>query len=410
MNNLHEKLNRETDHIRLSHAEKNAMRAAIFGLSGQGAPSPMRVERTPYAFLSQPWMRAFAAVLVVIFAGGGTAFASQGALPGQPLYAIKTNVVEPVKVALASSPAAKAAVHAQIAAERVAEAETLAQKGTLDATTSAELAANFESHAESAVMLADAASSTDPAAAVQVRAQLAADSSVGSAVLVALADHESDRSHVDAFAARMLAVNLGTSEEERGNSRSGAAVQVRAFAQKAPEPTASPAAGVRTMAAMTATSAANGEATDTAAATGGEPQAKMAAFSPGQEKAAAQLELRAQSAIESLRAQFSTASSTLDASTTVRIQTDLSGIDGLMQDGTQALNDSVFDTAAQDFTQALAKALRLSALLTAQQKFNTSAIEPLFNQHADGNDSASGPRGSADAGGTVHGLLNDTGL
>ncbi|MEK7108895.1 MAG: hypothetical protein AAB919_00470, partial [Patescibacteria group bacterium] len=112
MNNLYKKLNSEADHIRLTADEKRAMRLRVFGM-----PSPVRIARSPYVFFaSHRFMAALAAFVLVVFAGGSTAaYAAQGALPGEPLYALKTNVLEPVAVALASTPAKKAAVHVALA-------------------------------------------------------------------------------------------------------------------------------------------------------------------------------------------------------------------------------------------------------------------------------------------------------
>ena len=170
MNKLYKKLNRESDHIRLTAAEKSAVKARLFGLPAEGAPSPVRVVRSPYVFFaSHRFVAVLAAFVLVVFAGGSTAFAAQGALPGQPLYALKTKVLEPVAVALATTPAAKAAVHVALVQRRVAEAETLAQQGTLTASTGAELAANFESNAQSAETIAAQVATSDPAVAVQIR-------------------------------------------------------------------------------------------------------------------------------------------------------------------------------------------------------------------------------------------------
>jgi hypothetical protein len=391
-NKLYEQLNRETEHVRLTPAEKQAMRAAIFG-----APSPLLVaaprRRSPYMFMSSGWVRALAALIIIATAGTGTAFASEGALPGQPLYAIKTNVVEPVKLALATSAAAKAAVQAQLAQERVAEAEALAQRGTLDASTSAELADAFEAHAKSAFALANEASTTDPAVATEVRARLAVSSSVGSAVLVALANGHDDHGHAASIAARVLAfattANDGSDFEGQGSRHAfkaavstdthhGAVVHTMAFATNASGTAPSP------MAAPTATAGAN----------------------LAQQKAALELSTKVASTFDSLKSQFAQASSTLDATTTVSIETTMQGIDALVTDGQQALKDSLFDTAVQDFAQALGQTLKLSALLDAELKYNHNLIDPFFNgdDHGVGSGDSSGGQGdaSASSSGEVH--------
>ncbi len=150
MNNLYKKLTTESQHIRLTADEKRAMRAHIFG-----APSPVTVTHSPYVFFaSHRFLAALAAFVIVVFTGGSTAaFAAQGALPGEALYVLKTKVLEPVEVALAPTPQGKAKVETRIATRRVAEAQTLAAQGRLDATTTQEIEDNFNEHAERAIAL-----------------------------------------------------------------------------------------------------------------------------------------------------------------------------------------------------------------------------------------------------------------
>jgi hypothetical protein len=366
MNNLYKKLNTEAGHLKLTQGEKSAMHAAIFG-----APSSVVVTRSSFVFLSQRWMTALAALVVVVFAGGSTAYAAQGALPGQPLYALKTQVLEPVKLALAAGPAAKAAVHVEIAQARVAEAENLAQQGTLTATTSTELADNFESHAQSALALADEVSGDDPAAAVQIKAQLSANATVGSAVLAALGRGRGggNKEHADAIAMRVLA--------RASNSGEGSARASVAFAT-------APKAAARAMAVSTFA----------ATSTEGAGQDSEASVNPEYQNVAAQLQVKAQTALNAARA-LAAATSTLDASTTVSVETSLAGISALMQAGSQALSDSLFDTAVKDFTEALGRSLRLEALLKAQQTFDSHTFDSLFKS-----DGSSGDSGHSDGSGS----------
>lgn len=369
MNNLYKKLNRESDHIRLTADEKRAMRVRIFGAP---VASPVQVTRSPYVFVAtHRWMTALAAVVLVVFAGSSTAFAAQGSLPGQPLYALKTKVLEPVAVALATTPAAKAAVHVALAQKRVDEAEVLAQKGQLTASTSAELAANFESNAESADAIATQMATSDPAVAVQIQTQLNASSAVGGAVLAALGNQNGDskdRGTTDALALQVSARAHRSDGAKDNHTRATTTVAVATVMPKA-------SATVRTFAAMAPSAS---EATDTQDKTT-VLQADTASINPTQESTAAQLEQKAQDALTAARAQFASASSTLDASTTVAVQTSLSGIDTLISQGSAALGDSIYDTALKDFTEALGRSLRLEALLKAQQTFDNHIITPLLN-------------------------------
>lgn len=71
--------------------------------------------------------------LVIAFASaGGTAYASQGAHPGDALYQVKTTI-EGIQVAVAGSDEAKAQVHLDLAAKRLQEAEKATQEGREDA-------------------------------------------------------------------------------------------------------------------------------------------------------------------------------------------------------------------------------------------------------------------------------------
>jgi hypothetical protein len=334
MTNLHKKLNNASGHMRLSSDEKRSMRAALSHV--MGTESPVVIVRSPYVFFSHTWVRTLAAFVLVVFAGGSTAFAAKGALPGEPLYGFKTAVLEPIQVALAPTPAAKAQVHAGLAQARIEEAEVLAEKGALDATTSTELADAFDAHSHAALAFADAASSTDPSTPAEVEAQLSASSQAGGTVLVALARRNDDKNkeHSEGFAVRLLARGQGSP-------------QAQAFAAAAK--TAAPAA-VRTMAIATAPTDSH-EGTEH----GTEAQAAI------------ELQLKAQSALSAAQA---TASSSANATSSAQVQTALSAVATLLENGSQALKDSNFDAAVKDLSQALAGALRVQALLKAQQTFD----------------------------------------
>jgi len=155
-------------HLRLAPEEKQRMRVALYEAMQRAPravrPPAARPAQSPYVFVS--FLRArvlvpLAAVLVVAL-GSGTAYAAQGSLPGSPLYAVKRDINDQVRLALAQGAQAQAQANAAIAQERLEEAQALEAQGTLDATTTAELQENFDEHAAAALALI--ASST-PAAA-----------------------------------------------------------------------------------------------------------------------------------------------------------------------------------------------------------------------------------------------------
>lgn len=87
---------------------------------------------------------AFAFVLVV---GIGTSYAAETALPGDPLYAIKVGVTEPIQGVLNVSPVARAEWNTALLSRRLEEAATLASKGGLNDINRAVIESQIESNA-----------------------------------------------------------------------------------------------------------------------------------------------------------------------------------------------------------------------------------------------------------------------
>lgn len=184
MNNFYQKIQNAAHRLRLTPTEKQHMRVALYEAMKQspatasgGVPQDagMRVVKSPYVFVSPRFAGAFAVLLILIL-GSGTAYAAQGALPGSPLYPVKVNVNDAVRVALATTPQQKALANAAVAQERLDEAQALEAQGRLDATTTAELQQNFDEHA--AIAIALAASSTPAPLAVAGSAPFEASTTV----------------------------------------------------------------------------------------------------------------------------------------------------------------------------------------------------------------------------------------
>lgn len=155
MNQFERHIKERADELRLTELEKRTMRSAI---AAHMHAHPAGAVKSPW----QSWMfvRIASPVVGAMLLCAGTAYAAQGSLPGDLLYPVKTHVNEPVEVALATSATAKANTEARIAETRVAEAQALAARGELTATTTAELQDSFNAYAASA--LADAGQ-TQPA-------------------------------------------------------------------------------------------------------------------------------------------------------------------------------------------------------------------------------------------------------
>ncbi|HVX91118.1 MAG TPA: DUF5667 domain-containing protein [Candidatus Paceibacterota bacterium] len=165
--------------IRMSDAERSRVHAALTArMHAAPVPSPFF---TRYSFT----LRAVGAfVLVLIIGSGGTAFAAEGSLPGDLLYPVKVGIVEPVQGAFQISDTAKANWNAHIATTRLVEAQALAAKGTLTPAVSAELAANFNTHASAVTAAAKSISASDPAAASDISADFSgAVAAHGAAIL-----------------------------------------------------------------------------------------------------------------------------------------------------------------------------------------------------------------------------------
>ena len=93
------------------------------------------------------------ALVVVVLLGSTTAYAAQGALPGDLLYPVKVSVNEPVELVLAVTPSQKVQAEIRLAKRRVAEAQALDAEGRLDTTTTSRIEESFDRHAARALAL-----------------------------------------------------------------------------------------------------------------------------------------------------------------------------------------------------------------------------------------------------------------
>lgn len=103
--------------------------------------------RSPYIWLMRSPI-AYALALFVVL--GGTVYAADGSLPADPLYPLKTDVIEPIAVQLAPlAGVSRGDAHVAIVERRLDEAETLLASGDL-ATSSASLLARKIAESSSA--------------------------------------------------------------------------------------------------------------------------------------------------------------------------------------------------------------------------------------------------------------------
>jgi hypothetical protein len=155
MTNLNDHLRNETNKFRMTDSEKAAMRARLTALMSAvpSAPAAARIP-SPYVRFFAPRSVAVFSLALIVLLSTGTAYAAEGSLPGGVFWPVKTAVIEPLTIALASTPAQKAEVNAQIAAKRVAEAQTLAAQGALTSETAEAISINYTAHATAALALA----------------------------------------------------------------------------------------------------------------------------------------------------------------------------------------------------------------------------------------------------------------
>lgn len=340
-------LKKAADTIRLREAEKNSMRASIFGMPASAPSAP-----SPYFYFNFQFIqtRILAPLVVVLLVGTSTAYAAEGALPGDVLYPVKIYVNENVVEALALSPVKRAEVHASLAERRVVEAQTLAAAGRLDATTTAALAVNLETHIVEAEAEAEAADQLESGKGREVKEKLAATLETGGAILAELGkgSDEDTKENSAGLAVRVIA---------RAESADRESSRVRSKSSDAAD------ASVRTMALSAQES---------------DPAAQMVG-----QKATASLQLKAAEALKEAHELFAALEGSLDASMTARIEKEFSNADISMSVGSALAGISSYDQAEEHFTAALRLATKLSALLRAHQKFDGDLIVPLLNIQID---------------------------
>jgi len=162
----------ELKKLKLTSDEKASCLNAIFTHveSGKMSSSPLR-HASPYTFggnafswiSSNRWSTVVSLVVIIALIGGGIANAAQKALPGEPLYAIKTELIEPVSVALASTPKAKAEIQIKIATTRLIEAERLAKQNKLDEKIVEQLSNSLDTNSKAVASALDRLKQSDSA-------------------------------------------------------------------------------------------------------------------------------------------------------------------------------------------------------------------------------------------------------
>lgn len=183
---------------KLTHHEREMIRSELqtyMRAHPAKAPFLLRaldvVTFTMRASVLRPRFQFAALSLFLVFAlGAGTSYAAEGALPGNPLYAVKIHVNEQIEGAFAVSPQAKAQWNAQLAARRLQEAEELASQNKLNAAASATLAAGLNEATNNfdTSVAALASSTADVATATDLQSSMEATLAVHAQVLTEIAE------------------------------------------------------------------------------------------------------------------------------------------------------------------------------------------------------------------------------
>lgn len=147
---IHEELMEYADF----HAVNESVSLATDGRSIEQAPH--RGALSVFKFSFMPYL-----VLIAIVIGGGTSYAAAGALPGDVLYPIKTEVNESVKSAFTFGAEAEVALQAELVAERLREAEELEAEGRLTSAAATTIATNLRRHTAAAEAALQASEESD---------------------------------------------------------------------------------------------------------------------------------------------------------------------------------------------------------------------------------------------------------
>lgn len=115
-------------HITLTNEERAYLRVRI----AEAITRPQNAGLPLFQLGMQHGLRiALSSFLFVIFVGGSISAVASNALPGDPLYDVKTKVNERVKAAFLSTPEEKVAHQKSLVEKRVGEIKTLAASKTL---------------------------------------------------------------------------------------------------------------------------------------------------------------------------------------------------------------------------------------------------------------------------------------
>ena len=198
MKRFSEQFKKKSDSIRLTARQRADLRSRLESyMEYHPLPSDMKtMKKTPVrkvaqGLVSEPfkaisinmtYVRSFAGVFAIFMVVGVPVFAEK-ALPGDMLYAVKTEVTEELRASLKFSPYAKVEWETALLERRIDEARLLASEGKLTAEVEAGVAQAVKEHADAAVSKIAMMRETDADSAAIAEIAFASALSVQSDVL-----------------------------------------------------------------------------------------------------------------------------------------------------------------------------------------------------------------------------------
>ncbi len=160
---------KQLKHVTLSDEERAYLRGRI----AQAVTAPAPAREGIFQLGMQHGLRiALSSFLFVIFVGGSISAVASNALPGDPLYVIKTDINEEIKAAFLSTPEEKVAFAKNRVEKRVGEIKTLAETKTLTKEKQAKAQKALDANIKDLSTELNALSDESPGSALSVTANL----------------------------------------------------------------------------------------------------------------------------------------------------------------------------------------------------------------------------------------------
>ena len=384
MNNFFTELKNSARANKLSQSEKQAMRVRLYNYLEQNpmgtfaAPAALaRPVRSTFFFFSPRYMVPLAFILIIGL-GSGTAFAAQGALPGDTLYPVKINVNEAVQTALATSPTAKAEVQAQLATTRLEEAETLAATGKLDANATAALASNFTAHAKAAQAVTQIIESSDPGTAAQLGADFNSTLAAHGAILTQIGDDSKSDETIQNSNTLAMAIQQETNDDHQDTATNTdtSVVVIATATPVAAAPTND--SRIRTFAAaMPVASSTTTTTAPLAKAKGKEPVVQS--VNPNDAKIAASLGAQASTSLAAMAKDFAAIKPALDSDTSAQLTAQMANLQTRYASASAELAAGNTSAAVHDFAAVIRTSVKLDAYFNAGKNINIKLLLGLLS-------------------------------